>query len=188
MRQVLLSGIEDLQGTIHANDAKCSAALITHGLLFAGLITVTAKAAEVYPGTHGVLPILVLVLGSLTLAAFVVSIVSLLRAVMPYRPGALTRAVNERHSPPGLFFPPTIPRCGAIPRGAADPVNRQLRAVEKLDESKVVLELVAESIKLGGVRDYEAGHARVGYRALIAEVVLAVGYLVVVAAIALEAA
>lgn len=187
-RQVLLKGIEDLEGTIHANDAKCSAALITHGLLFAGLVTVTANAADVYPGPHGVLPILVIALASMTLLAFAVSIVSLLLAVMPYQPEALATVIKERHHPPGLFFPTGIPRRRPIPGGVDDPVRRQLRAAEALDESAVTLELVAESVKLAGVRDHEAEHARIGYRALIAEVVLAVAYLGVIAAIALKAA
>ncbi len=55
-RELLFKGIEDLQGSIHASDAKCSAALITHGLLFAGVVTVAANAARIYPDAHGALP------------------------------------------------------------------------------------------------------------------------------------
>lgn len=185
-RELLLEGIKDRQGTIHANDAKCSAALITHGLLFAGLVTVTAKAAEIYPRASGALPVLALVLGGMLAFAFVVSIVSLLRAVMPYEPTALAEAISVRHEPPGLFFPVDIPRRHPIPCGEEDPVSRQLRTVAGLEESQVNLELVAESVKLAAIRDHEAKYARTGYWALIVEVLLAISYLAVVAATALS--
>ncbi len=183
---MLLEGIKDRQGTIHANDAKCSAALITHGLLFAGLLTVTAKAASIYPKASGALPILALVLGGLAAAAFVVSIVSLLGAVMPYEPRALANAILSRHDPPGVFFPVDVPRRDPIPDGAEDPVRRQLVATAALDEQRIDLELVAESVKLSAIREHEAEFAQIGYLALIAEVVIAVAYLGVVAATALS--
>jgi hypothetical protein len=186
--RLLFGGIEDAEGTIHANDAKCSAALITHGLLFAGVVTVTAKAAEIYPDAHGALPIIALVLGGLTGAAFLVSIIALLLAVMPYRPKALMSAVAELDPPPPrLFFPPPLEDPNGIGSGAENPVFRQLRAAQRLDEQAVTLELVAESVKLAAVRDHEVHFARIGYGWLIAEVVMAVAYLSVVAVVAMTA-
>lgn len=186
-REMVLAGIEDAQGTIHANDSKCSAALITHGLLFAGVVTVTAEAAKLYPEAHGALPILALCLVGLAAAAFMVSIVALLFAVMPYRPKALMAAIDERNHSRQIFFPPSRDRCLPIPSGNQDPVLRQLAAVAALDERAATLELVAESVKLAAVRDHEASLAKVGYVALIVEVALVVAYLGLVGAVAITA-
>jgi hypothetical protein len=182
VRELLFKGIEDLQGSIHANDSKCSAALITHGLLFAGVVTVTANAAKIYPHAHGALPILALVFAGLAACAFVVSIAFLLLAVMPYQPSALAQGIGDEHLPPRLFFPPL----SQLSPGGGDPVRRQLDAAGRLDEEAVTLELVAESVKLADIRRHEARFARVGYRALMVEVALVVVFLGLVGATALN--
>lgn len=168
-RWLLLAGIEDAQGTIHANDAKCSAALITHGLLFAGVVTVTADAAKIYPQTHGPLPVIALALVGLVACTFLVSIAALLLSVMPYRSKTLLRVIEEKQDQPRLFFPP-----------------RQRRKLDALDEAGVKRELVYESVKLAAVRDHEAGFAKIGYVFLVIEVALVIAYLGVVAATALS--
>jgi hypothetical protein len=180
-RELLFKGIEDIQGSIHANDAKCSAALITHGLLFAGVVTVAANAARIYPDAHGPLPILALVFAGLAACAFVVSIVCLLHAVMPYQPSALAEGIVDGHRPPELFFPPT----SQLSLGGAEAMRRQLDAVGRLDQEGVTLELVAESVKLADIRRHEARYARVGYRVLMVEVVLVVTFLGLAGATAL---
>ncbi len=182
-RELLFKGVEDLQGSIHANDSKCSAALITHGLLFAGVVTVTANAARIYPDAHGALPILALVFAGLAACAFVVSIACLLLAVMPYQPSAVAQAIVDGYGPPQLFFPPV----SALSPGG-DPLRRQLDAAGRLDQEAVTLELVAESVKLADIRRHEARYARVGYRALIVEVGLVVAFLGLVGATALTTA
>jgi hypothetical protein len=183
---LLLAGIQDAQGTIHANDAKCSAALITHGLLFAGVVTVTANASKIYPQTHGALPVIAIVLGGLVAVAFLISIVALLLAVMPYRPKVLLKLIEEKGYQPRLFFPPSVSGQCPTPAGAEKRIRAQLDAVETLDVARVNNELVCESVKLAAVRDHEAGFARVGYVALVVEVALVVAYLGVVLATALS--
>jgi hypothetical protein len=184
-RWLLLAGIEDAQGTIHANDAKCSAALITHGLLFAGVVTVTADAAKIYPQAHGPLPVIAIVLGGLAAVAFLVSIVSLLLSVMPYRPRTLLKVIDEKRNQPRLFFPPIVSRC-LTAAGAEKFIRTQLAAADALDNEGVKRELVYESVKLAAVRDHEVEFARVGYVALVVEVALVVAYLGTVAATALS--
>lgn len=183
---MLFEAIKDRQGTIHANDAKCSAALIVHGLLFAGLVTVTAKAAPVYPDADGALRIVAIALAAIAGASFLVSVVALLKAVMPYEPKPLAEAISARHCPPGIFFPVGVPRRAPIPACEDDPVRRQLRLAAGLDPARVNLELVAESVKLSAIRDHEARFARIGYLALICEVIVAAAYLGVVGATALS--
>ena len=185
-RWLLLAGIEDAQGTIHANDAKCSAALITHGLLFAGVVTVTANAAKIYPQTHGALPVIALALGGLAAAAFLVSIVALLFSVMPYRPKTLLRVIKEKRDQPRLFFPPEVSGHCLTPADAEKLIRAQLDALDALDEEGVRRELVYESVKLAAVRDHEVGLAQVGYVSLVVEVALVIAYLGVVAATALS--
>jgi hypothetical protein len=187
-RWLLLAGIEDAQGTIHANDAKCSAALITHGLLFAGVVTVTADAAKMYPHTHGALPVIALGLGGLAAAAFLISIMALLFSVMPYRSKTLLGVIAEKRDQPQLFFPPRISGHCLSAAGAEELIRGQLNALDVLDDGGVKRELVYESVKLAAVRDHEAGFARVGYAFLVVEVALVIAYLGVVAATALSTA
>ncbi len=178
---LLFKGIEDLEGSIHAGDSKCSAALITHGLLFAGVVTVAVNAAKLYPDAHGLLPVLALVFTGLAACAFVISITCLLFAVMPYHPRALAREIEDRHRLLQLFFPPV----SQLSPGSGDPVRHQMEAVGRLDQEAVTLELVAESIKLADIRRHEARYAGIGYRALVVEVALVVVFLGLVGAVAL---
>jgi hypothetical protein len=179
-REFLTAAITDLEGTIHANDTKCSAALVTHGLVFAGLVTVSAAAAHLYPQADHTLRALALGLGGAGLVAFLVSIICLLLAVMPYRPKKLDELIDGRTpKPPGAFFPKVKGEQDI--KSEQDALEAQVKAVAGLTEKGAINDLTCESVKLADIRDHERTWARRGYRALIVELVFAAGYLAVVA-------
>lgn len=181
-REILLAGISDTQGTIHANDAKCSAALITHGLVLAGTVAVSGAAAKLYPDAPGGLRVVALVLAGLALLSFLTSVLCLLRAVRPFHPIELAGHMNQSHRPPGVFF-------------AADqraPVGQemasQMTRVHALTAQAALVDLTAESLKLAAIRSHESGWAKRGFAWLMVEVTVVVVYLVLVGWIALLAA
>lgn len=180
-RDLLLAGIEDTQGTIHANDTKCSAALVTHALVFAGLVTVTVNAARLYPKADHALRAIAIVLAALALVAFLTSVICLLVAVMPYRPKDLIARIKaEKPPPPGVFFPEGGKFVCLL--------GTQRKAVAGLTSETATFDLVCESAKLAAIRTHEGDWAARGYRMLILELLLAGAYLTFVGIIALNAA
>lgn len=181
-REILLAGIADTQGSIHANDAKCSAALITHGLLFAAMVGIVGASSGLYPDAPAGLRVIALSVAGLVLACFLISTLCLLRAVRPYAPLALSRRIAAAHAPAGVFFP-IIDR----DKTGAE-VSAQMTRLAELDDARATLDLVCETVKLAAIRRHEADWARRGYTFLMMELVLVVLFISLVGSIALVGA
>lgn len=180
-RELMRHAIDDLQGSIRANDAKASAALVVHGLLFAGVLTITREIDSVYrdtgcPGRAAIVALLVL-----ALAGFVLSVVFLLRAVSPYRPKDLANQIAGEH--PRVFFPdfPTLTQDGGA-GGELEALRRRTDALK--DTGQLDAEYRAELLKLSAILDHEAAAARLGYLFLRAEVICVGFYLLLVGILA----
>jgi len=168
--RVLLAAIQDIQGSIRANDGKHSAALILHGLLFAGTTNVAVQLDEsTYRGAH-------LAIGGIALAiaafAFAVSLACLLRAVAPHRPSRdlIVRMVSGAR-PPGVFFP-DLGRLDRLARSQGrDELTLYRCELEGLDEQSVTLELGFEVLKVQEILEHDRRWARRGFMALGVELI-----------------
>jgi len=172
-RTLLYASITDISSSVKANDAKASAALVVHGLLFAGILNVVTKLDHAYGQASHRERILGVVLLGVTLAAFLCSILLLLLAVSPYRPKKLETRIGPFY--PHVFFP-----VRSLFRGST-PHESLRQRVASLDEDAILDELTAEVLKLADILAYESDRAKWGYRALLAEVFAAAAFLVTVA-------
>lgn len=181
-RAHLLAGIQDLQGSIHANDTKCNGALITHGLLFAGLTAVTVAAAEHAESFREPLVILSCAAAFVVVVAFAMSVAYLLDAVSPRRDEDFDADLVNVLGPPKVFFPDVLePAC-------ADHGAEALRAkADGLTADAIQRDLVFESLKLARVRDGQARSAQKGFNLLRVELFLAAVYLSLLLATLLSA-
>lgn len=171
--RVLLAAIQDIQGSIRANDGKHSAALITHGLLFAGTTNVVIQVDEAtYEHAPLVLKIVGLLSAGVALLAFAWSLTCLLRAIAPHRPDPdlMQRMVDGSH-PPGVFFP-DLERLSAAADG--DELATFLRDLEALDDSSAARELGFELIKVQDILNHDRRWAREGFKVLKVEIAAAV--------------
>jgi hypothetical protein len=182
-RELLRDAIADIQGSIRANDGKSSAALLVHGLLFAGIVTVTAEIVAVYVEAAAWQQVVMLVALGSGLIAFVVSVWYLTRAVTPYHPSELRRRIERRH--PKLFFPLLHDLREESERECTDELTVYMEKLQVADSRDIEADYGAELIKLADVRRYEARCARIGYRWLRIELVLVATYLVFVASVGL---
>src|SRR4051794_7709162 len=80
-RELLLHAIDDIQGSIHANDTKSSAGLVVHGLLATGVVALLSRLGGIYG--RGTDSAQFVIRGALAVALvlFVLSVLSLLYAV-----------------------------------------------------------------------------------------------------------
>jgi hypothetical protein len=183
-RALLLASITDIQGSIKANDAKTSAALVVHGLLFTGVLTVAKEVGPVYEAASRGARSLVIAFVALALTMFLVSVFSLMLAAVPYRPKRVAHDISHEYL--GVFFPQqdALRKRGS---GESDGV-RQLRGMDalvaELDRRNAIRELSAEVVKLADVLAYEGRWTKRGYRALSIEVVCVASFLSVVGLVA----
>jgi hypothetical protein len=182
-RDLLRDAILDIQGSIRANDAKSSAALVVHGLLFAGVLTVTREVKNVYVASGGWQRGLMVGLLGLALIAFLLSVWELSRAVSPYHPGELRRRIANHH--PGVFFPLMRSLREEAEREGSNELLVFGRLLQGVNEEAIQADYAAELLKLGEIRQHEADAARRGYMWLRAELGLVAGYLVFVATVAM---
>jgi len=178
--ETLLSSIHDVQTAISANDSKASAALIVHGLLVTGVLTLLVHLGSIYSHASHSERVLALFFLFASLAAFLGSIGFLLAALLPYRPKRIDRQLREHHANQyrEVFFPVRL-------LGEADPYAELLRRTRQLQDNGVTTELAAERIKLADVLRYESSQTKWGYRLLLLEVVCVTGFLIVVGLAAL---
>ncbi len=174
--------ISDIQGSIHANDSKCSAALVVHGLIFAGTVTVASRLGNTWTsasnGTQDVGTVLLAVAG----IAFVISISAILYALLPYSPRSSFRnPIVAAHNPPEAFFP-NLKKLG---QNSVEPLTPYLRNLQLVTTPEVIeLELSYEVLKVQDIRRHESRYAKIGFGLLIVEVVFATGFLALMAAAA----
>lgn len=107
VNEILVASISDVQTAIGANDSKASAALIVHGLLVTGVVTLLVHLGSLYTNASYTERLLALIFLFSALAAFLGSIFFLLAALLPYRPKKLDEQMRERHPNDYLevFFP-----------------------------------------------------------------------------------
>lgn len=170
---LMLASIQDVKSAIGANDSKASAALIVHGLIFTGLITLLVQLGGVYERAGDATQAIAVLLLCATLIAFLVSIFFVLRALLPYRPNELERKMQGRYA--RVFFPLWLL---SDPQG--DPHGAMLDLVGQLDDLDITAELVAERLKLADILRYESGNTQRGYLFLGIEIVCAAAFLVLV--------
>ncbi len=182
-RELLRDGINDIQGSIRANDGKSSAALVVHGLLFAGVLSVTREVGPVYETAEGWQQVAVVALLSLALVAFVVSVVQLTRAVSPYEPDELGVRLSPHH--PRVFFPSLEDLRQRARCDGTNELLKYLREVRAMSEANIDEDYAAELLKVADIRDVEARRARNGYRWLRVELLFVASYLVFVAILAI---
>lgn len=101
--ELLRAAIDDIQGSIHANDSKSAAALVVHALLATAVVALSTHLDSLYDkATRTVQHMLVGVLLAV-LACFVASVVELLRSIAPYEPRAVGGRIAREYA--HLFFP-----------------------------------------------------------------------------------
>lgn len=174
---LLKTAIADIQGSIHANDSKCSAALVVHGLLFAGVVTVASRLGETWTAAGGPTQDASTALLAIATVAFVLSISSLLYALIPYSPRkTFYGPIVDAHRLRGVFFP----NLKSLRASGADVLTPYLASLAALDSSeKIELELAYELIKVQNIRQHQAFWAICGFGLLIVEVAFAACFLVI---------
>ncbi len=171
--RLLYAAIADVGESVRANDAKASAALVLHGLVFAGITTLLTKLTGAYE--HASTLERVIALGALgaTFASFLGSALFLVAAVSPYRPRKLDARLEGRYL--RVFFP-----VGDL-LDAANPHGEMCRRLDGMGEVGVRDELAAEVLKLADILNHESTQTKWGYRLLRVELVCAAAFFVVVA-------
>jgi hypothetical protein len=175
--ELLRAAIEDIGDSVRANDAKASAALVLHGLVFAGITTLLTQLGGAYRDATGFEQVVGIGMLGVTFAAFLASALCLIDAVSPYRPTRLDERLEARYR--HVFFPP------ATLLGAADPHGEMSRLLDEMGEAEVRDELVAETLKLADILNYESAQTARGYRLLRLELAAAAAFFAVVAIVSL---
>jgi hypothetical protein len=175
--------IDDIQGSIHANDSKSAAGLVVHALLATAVVTLATRAGSSYREGTSAAQIVVKVGLASTLAIAVASIVCLVIAIRPYEPKRLAGWLEGRYE--GIFFPDfRALRKAAKTKGEhpLDELRRKFRALSNpavLDD-----EYLAELLKVADIRATEADWAKRGFTLLAVEVIFVAIYLGAMGAIA----
>lgn len=181
VHDIMLASIQDVQTAITANDNKAAAGLIVHGLLVAGVMQLLVNLGELYQSADHTQRLIGLVALFAMLAFFLISVVLLLQALLPYRPDDLEKQLRKDHADEyrEVFFPLGLLKC-------KDPFQELKERAEALtSEESITSELAAERIKLADILRHEMTQTKWGYRFLLAEVLTAAVFLVVVATAAL---
>jgi hypothetical protein len=181
-RELQLASIPDIQGSIQANDTKSSAALVVHGLLFAGVVTIVGNSGGVYADatlgakiTGGLL-----LLGAAV--AFGRSVLKLIEAARPHDPESTRDVLAGKHAE--AFFPPAHPK--ERPPAGERGFEEQLERLAKLEtDTDFEEEYAAEQVKLADIRVTQAHAAKIGFEWLRYEIFAAGAFLLLVAMVAL---
>jgi NADH:ubiquinone oxidoreductase subunit 3 (subunit A) len=170
---LLLASIQDVQTSISANDSKASAALIVHGLVFTGLTELLVNLGGVYHRASEAQRVIGLIFLFLVLIAFLISIYYILRALLPYRPEKVEKALGENCRE--VFFPLRI-------LDEPDPYASFAGRMEELrGEEGIWRELASERLKLADILRYESNNTRRGYQFLRFEIAFTAAFLIVIA-------
>lgn len=182
-RDLLRDAIVDIQGSVRANDAKCSAALVVHGLLFAGVLTITRELGPVFE-TAGFVErgAIILTLGA-ALFCFMTSVWKLARAASPYEPTKLARKIADRHDQ--VFFP-SLETLRPKRFGCGDEFDVYNGKINKLTSARIERDYAAEVLKLADIREQQAREAQSGYKWLQGVLVAVAAHLIVVGILAVS--
>ena len=171
--RLLYAAIADVGESVRANDAKASAALVLHGLVFAGITTLLTKLSGAYEHASTLERVIALGALGVTFASFLASAFCLVAAVSPYRPRMLDARLEGRYR--RVFFP-----VGDV-FDAASPHEEMSRRLDGMGELDVRDELVAEVLKLVAILNHESHQTKWGYRLLRVELAAAAAFFVTVA-------
>ena len=97
-RELVRHALNDLQGSIHANDSKSSAGLVVHGLLATAVLTLVSRLGPVYGDATDVARAAVVLCLLAALLTAVASILCLLAAVKPYPPSKVVKRLRGRYA------------------------------------------------------------------------------------------
>jgi hypothetical protein len=177
-RELLYNAIEDIQGSIHANDSKGSAGLLVHGLLVTGILALSSGLGELYGKADDTAQAVIDVALGGALVLLLLSVLALLVAIYPYEAKKhkkrLPRAGKLR-----VFFPDVD---HLKKPGAAKDLQKALQALNS--EDTLEEELIGELMMVAYIRDHEAWWAKWGFILLGIEVIFGVIYLGMIALVA----
>ena len=179
INEFLLAAVTDAEGTIRGTDTKASIALVLHGLLFNGLIGVIKDGGNIYHAASCHFQTLVLILLGLVELGFLLSVGCLLACIAPS-----PRSAIPDISPLGTggFFIPMRAEGRFSPRVRSVDVAAYTQTVRRMDASARQDQLMGEVLKLNAIRERKTTLIRRGLGCLAAELMAAVGYLVVLGA------
>lgn len=142
-RDVLRDAIVDIQGSVRANDSKCSAALVVHGLLFAGVLTITREVGPVYETASFWQRGAIIFLLAAGLVSFLISVWELSRAASPYEPTELSTKIAGRHEQ--IFFP-SVELLVRERKGCADEFGVYTAKIKNLSSAQIEEDYAAEEV------------------------------------------
>jgi len=171
--QFLLAAVTDTEGTIRATDTKASIALILHGLLFSGLVSVTGNVGHTYDHAGKGFQVAVVLLLGVAGTALLCSVLQLLLCVAP-TPRSAVPKVDLAHTED--FF---------LPMRATGAVNPRVRSVDcgyaarvqAMDDGARLTQLTSEILKVSAIRARKTTLVRRGLLFLAVELGMAIAYL-----------
>lgn len=176
-RPMLLAAIADTEATIQASDTKASIALVIHGLMISGVLSLVTELDSSFDSGADLYRVLVVALLALIVVLFVLSVSQLLRCVMPV-PARLFSGIKGGHD---VFFI----------EASADPLSGAVQGLPSvatvhgdlvsLDQGELEEDLVVELVKVSAVRARKVALVGNGLRWLALEIGVGVLFLVSVA-------
>ena len=178
-RGLLEASVTDTEGTIRATDIKASIALVLHGLLFSGVLSVTKDLGDRYSEAGSLQKALVVGCLAIAALAFASSVVQLLRCVAPAPAHAIPHTQGRSS---GIFFI-TSRRTGRF--------SWQMPSVEELearlhgmDLAAIEREWLSEALKVAAIRERKTRLIKSGLGLLAGEVFAVAVYLALIGAAA----
>jgi hypothetical protein len=174
----LLAAITNAESVVHSDNQRASVGLAVNALVFTGLVTLTTAFRSDWKAWPSWLHDWLGALGSLTLIAFVLSVVAFVRCVTPWAPK------------PSLL---SLPKGAAVDefflRGRAHWLTGHVKLDLGYEELSVRItklnvteKLVGELMEVSAVRIRKGKFAKSGFYLLTGEIVLGVAYLLGIAA------
>ena len=192
-RAFLLAAIQNTHTTIVSIEGRVPMALILHGLLFAGLVSVTLSITKAI-WQDPLFRWLFIVELAPALVAFLLSVLAFIQCVMP--PGDTTtmtdRTLGLGEADPYLFFPawrahwewsrsgPHLKLTSTRSLQGAE-FSERYALIARFTTDEVDKILSAELLAISTFRGYKSTFNRYGFRWLRIEIVLALSYLVTLA-------
>jgi hypothetical protein len=174
----MLASVVDTEGTIRATDTKASIALVLHGLLFSGLISVTERIGPTYDAAGASFHIAILSLLIIALCGALGSVVCLLLCVAPAPGSALPELPKSAR---GLFFV-NVQAKGRINPGVSSVDSAYFNDVKAMNADSRLHQLTGEVLALSSIRARKTTLVRRGLALLGVEVVASLACLAVIGA------
>jgi Family of unknown function (DUF5706) len=174
----MLASVVDTEGTIRATDTKASIALVLHGLLFSGLISVTERIGPTYDAASAGFHIPIVALLGIALCSALASVVCLLLCVAPAPLSALPELPKSAR---GLFFV-NVRAKGRINPGVGSVDSAYFNDVKAMNADSRLRHLTGEVLALSSIRARKTTLVRRGLTLLGIEFVASLACLAVIGA------